>query len=220
MTGAQWASQDQTEFLYTFIPDYYKINKGDKNYVPFWTRLREKWFELYPEHEVCFPDKEVDDLLPDEQARVTGDIQTRIKVTKLLHFYSHFDWILILQQLKTWFRWRVNPRASTGGRRGRISDLEPFEERTRQLKDYEMYSKLFYDEKIKSIVEEVENELGSMELSKGEKLNLRKRITRDLYEGEDDDVKELVAAKLKERAKVMEDQKNDDVDRTPEQYLR
>jgi hypothetical protein len=83
-----------------------------------------------------------------------------------------------------------------------------------------MYSKLFYDEKIKSIVEEVENELGSMELSKGEKLNLRKRITRDLYEGEDDDVKELVAAKLKERAKVMEDQKNDDVDRTPEQYLR
>ena len=83
-----------------------------------------------------------------------------------------------------------------------------------------MYSKLFYDEKIKSIVEEVENELGSMELSKGEKLNLRKRITRDLYEGEDDDVKELVAAKLKKRAKVMEDQKNDDVDRTLEQYLQ
>ena len=82
-----------------------------------------------------------------------------------------------------------------------------------------MYSKLFYDKKIKSIVEEVENELGSMELSKGEKLNLRKRITRDLYEGEDDDVKELVVAKLKERAKVMEDQKND-LDRTPLQYLR
>jgi hypothetical protein len=49
MTGALWASQDQTEFLWTFISDYYKINKGDKNYVPFWTRLREKWFELYPE---------------------------------------------------------------------------------------------------------------------------------------------------------------------------
>ncbi|KAF8805688.1 hypothetical protein BYT27DRAFT_7258051 [Phlegmacium glaucopus] len=202
MTGAQWASQDQTEFLWTFISDYYKINKGDKNYVPFWTRLREKWFELYPEHEVCFPDKEVDDVLPDEQARVTEDIQARIK------------------QLKTWFRWRVNPRASTGGRRGRLADLEPFEERTRQLKDYEMYSKLYYDEKIKPLVEEVENELGSMELSKGEKLNLRKRIARDLYEGEDEDVKELVNAKLKERAKVMEDRKNDDVDRTPEQYLR
>ena len=82
-----------------------------------------------------------------------------------------------------------------------------------------MYSKLFYDKKIKSIVEEVENELGSMDLSKGEKLNLCKRITRDLYEGEDDEVKELVIAKLKERAKVMEDQKNDDVDCTPEQYL-
>ena len=83
-----------------------------------------------------------------------------------------------------------------------------------------MYSKLFYDKKIKSIVEEVENELGSMDLSKGEKLNLCKRITRDLYEGEDDEVKELVIAKLKERAKVMEDQKNDDVDCTPEQYLQ
>ena len=113
----------------------------------------------------------------------------------------------------------MNPRATTGGRRGRLADLEPFEERTRQLKDYEMYSKLYYDEKVKPIVEEVEGELGSMELSKGEKLNLRKRITRDLYDGEDEDVKEVVIAKLKERAKVMEDQKND-LDRTPLQYLR
>ena len=114
----------------------------------------------------------------------------------------------------------MNPRASTGGRRGRLADVEPFEERTHQLKDYEMYSKLYYEEKIKPIVEEVENELGSMELSKGEKLNLRKRIARDLYDGEDEDVKELVIAKLKERAKVIEDQKDDDVDRTPVQYLR
>ena len=83
-----------------------------------------------------------------------------------------------------------------------------------------MYSKLYYDEKIKPLVEEVEEELGSMELSKGEKLNLRKRIAKDLYEGEDEDVKELVNAKLKERAKVMEDQKNNETDRTPEQYLR
>ena len=83
-----------------------------------------------------------------------------------------------------------------------------------------MYSKLFYDEKIKSTVEEVENELGSMELTKGEKLNLRKRITRDLYEVEDDDVKELVMAKLKERAKAKVDQKSNVIDRTPEQYLR
>ena len=82
-----------------------------------------------------------------------------------------------------------------------------------------MYLKLFYDEKIKLIVEEVKNKLGSMGLSKGEKLNLCKRITRDLYEGEDDEVKELVIAKLKERAKVMDDQKNDDVDHTPEQCL-
>ena len=113
----------------------------------------------------------------------------------------------------------MNPRATTGGRRGRLADLEPFEERTCQLKDYEMYSKLYYDEKIKPIVEEVEDELGSMDLSKGEKLNLRKRIARDLYDGEDDDVKELVIAKLKKRAKVMGDQKND-LDRTPAQYLR
>jgi predicted metal-binding transcription factor (methanogenesis marker protein 9) len=114
----------------------------------------------------------------------------------------------------------VNPRASTGGRRGRLADLDQFEERTRQLKDYEMYSKLYYDEKIKRLVEEVEEELGSIELSKGEKLNLRKRIAKDLYEGEDEDVKVLVNAKLKERAKVIEDQKNDGIDRTPEQYLR
>ena len=65
MTGAQWASQDQTEFLYTYISDYFKINKGDKNDVPFWTCLQEEWFERYPEHEVSFPDREENDLLPD-----------------------------------------------------------------------------------------------------------------------------------------------------------
>lgn len=219
MTGAQWANQDQIEFLWSFISEYYKINKGDKNYVPFWSRLKEKWFELYPEHKVCFPDKELDDLLPDEVACVTESIQARIKVTDSLNFNKQHLTRWDLQQLKTWFRWRVNPRATTGGRRGRLADLELFEERTRQLKDYEMYSKLYYDEKIKPLVEEVEEELGSMELSKGEKLNLRKRIAKDLYEGEDEDVKELVIAKLKERAKVMEDKKSE-VDRTPLQYLR
>ena len=90
MTGTMWASKNQTEFLWTFISDYYKINKGNKNYVPFWTHLREKWFELYPEHEVSFPEKDVDDLLPDKEAQVTENIQAHIKVTEsciLMHYY-------------------------------------------------------------------------------------------------------------------------------------
>ena len=92
MTGATWANQEQTEFLYTFIAEYYKINNGDKNYVPFWTRLREEWFIRYPEHEVCFPDREVDNLLPDEQAQVTENIKIRIKVTELFCvLMCHFD---------------------------------------------------------------------------------------------------------------------------------
>ena len=33
---------------------------------------------------------EVDKLQPEEQAEVTEDIQTRIKVTELLHFYVTF----------------------------------------------------------------------------------------------------------------------------------
>ena len=90
MTGSTWASKEQTEFLWTFISDYYKINKGDKNYVPFWNRLKEKWFELYPEHEVCFPDKDEDDLLPCEDAQVTENIQARIKVTQLLLLMTHY----------------------------------------------------------------------------------------------------------------------------------
>ena len=93
MTGTQWASQDQTEFLWTFISDYYKINKGDKNYVPFWARLWEEWFQRYPEHEVCFPDKEVDDLLPDEQAQVTENIQARIKVADFLLVDDIIYWV-------------------------------------------------------------------------------------------------------------------------------
>ena len=51
---------------------------------------------------------------------------------------------------------------------------------------------------------------------------MSKRIARDLYDGEDEDVKALVTAKLKERANVsvMDPEDENDVDCTPVQYLR
>lgn len=85
----------------------------------------------------------------------------------------------------------------------------------RQLKPEEMYSKLFYKSKIKPQVDRADMK----DMSKGDKLNFVKKITRDMYEAEEESVKLQVIESLNDRAKSMEDAALDD-EPTPERYHR
>ena len=82
-----------------------------------------------------------------------------------------------------------------------------------QLKPEEMYLKLFYKSKIKSRVDQADMK----NMLKGDKLNLIKKITWEMYEAEEESVKLKVMESLDEHAKSMEDAALND-EPTPKQY--
>lgn len=109
----------------------------------------------------------------------------------------------------------MNPAAIVGGRRSRQKAAIEIPGRMRQLKPEEMYLKMFYKSKIKPKVDRTDMK----NMAKGDKLNLVKKLTREMYEAEEESVKLQVLEKLEERAKSMEVAALDD-EATPEQYHR
>jgi hypothetical protein len=89
--------------------------------------------------------------------------------------------------------------------------------KARQLKGQEMYSKLYYSTKIQPVVEETLKEKGK--LPKGEKLNIIKQITKELYLAESEEVKSEVQEKIDERAREAKTAECA-AERTADQYLR
>ena len=67
--------------------------------------------------------------------------------------------------------------------------------KNRKLREVEVYSLLFYKDKIKPRVDE---ERGDMPLGRSDNLRLIKRVTADMYDDETEQVKALVAAKIAE----------------------
>ena len=103
--------------------------------------------------------------------------------------------------MKSWYRWRVNPGTHTGRRAARLPTIAISNTRTRGLKPHEMYSKKFYDSKIKPVVlSEIERLGGPGPIDAGTRLTITKRVTQELYDKEDDEVKEEVLLEL-ERSK-------------------
>ena len=82
----------------------------------------------------------------------------------------------------------------------------------------EVYSKLYYPDRVAPAVADRIKVLG------GRSIHTIREVTKEMYEGEDDEIKAAVAAKMEATAKVtMDDNDNNDGDartppRTPQQY--
>lgn len=111
----------------------------------------------------------------------------------------------------------------SGGKRGRLAlstAMSDGKARDRQLQGQEMYSKLYYSTKIQPVVEEtLKEKLQKGMLPRGEKLNIIKQITREMYLAESEDVKFEVQEKLDERSREAETAECT-AERTADQYLR
>lgn len=88
----------------------------------------------------------------------------------------------------------------------------------RRLQEVELYSKLYYDDRIAPAVEHRMKACGE----KGShSIHMIREVTRELYEGEDDEIKAAVKAKM---ASIEDASADDDPDdgspspRTPQQY--
>lgn len=103
--------------------------------------------------------------------------------------------------LRTWFRWRGN---STIRKKAGSVVLAAAIPRSRQLQDTEVYSKLFYESKLKDIIEE---ESADKTLTHAERLAKIVEVTKREWSKESDQVKAQVeATKLKLREEHGENQ--------------
>ena len=81
-----------------------------------------------------------------------------------------------------------------------------------------MYSKLHYKDKIQPCMQAV-IEAENIK-TRGEKLNVVKRVTREMWEGEDESVKASVNAKLAEKAATSLESARSGAPHSPEQFAR
>jgi hypothetical protein len=109
--------------------------------------------------------------------------------------------------LRTWFRWRGNNSV----RKTKPIVIVPSLPRSRQNQDTEIYSKLFYESKLKRIIDaEVAG------LSNSEKLAKIVEVTRREWEGESDEVRAQVKA-MKEDQRHSPQPLGDSATPSPEQ---
>ena len=111
------------------------------------------------------------------------------------------------QKLRIWFqnhgprkesRQQPSLRSGTSGQKGKWA---------RSLKVEEVYSKQYYNERIKPAVkaemEKVKLEQGVTKLSSGDRLNIVRKCTRESYENETTEVKDdITAATIAEKARM------------------
>lgn len=125
-----------------------------------------------------------------------------------------------MQQLKTWFRWRATTKGRTHEKKNPKAILELFgASRTRTLQQSEMYSKLYWG-KIKPKVQEEIDEARTT--TRGEKLNIVKRVTKDMWDAESEEVKAVVITKLAQVTADKEEAESrckNGLESAPEDYL-
>jgi ABC-type uncharacterized transport system YnjBCD ATPase subunit len=112
------------------------------------------------------------------------------------------------------FRWRANASVH-GGQRARQKSAFQCSANPSQLKLYEMYSKMYYSERIQPKVQE---ELAACGVSKAQRAQIPviQKVIKELYDQENDDIKQEVLKKIEENIP----NPDSSAPRTPEQYQR
>jgi hypothetical protein len=99
--------------------------------------------------------------------------------------------------LKNWFSWHTKAHPSRRwASAGWYSTRKAQEKRAgRRLQQVELYQQIYYETKIKPLVDDACVGQG---MSRGDRLKTMKRISKEVYEAESDEVKAEIADKLTE----------------------
>ncbi|KAF6750500.1 hypothetical protein DFP72DRAFT_1072211 [Ephemerocybe angulata] len=159
MAPPGWASDAQTAFLTSLIPEYEKC-QVDRHYKPFWTSLYSRYLTHSPLINDIFPGRTIQDLNETELAVYTKALEK------------------LQTRLREWYRWRCNIRS----RRLAVSIPKRilksiYSPHTRGLKAYEAYSKL-YPEEVKAVLDARCEEEG---IKGKRKLQFWHIVCKDLY---------------------------------------
>ena len=77
----RWATEEQTKILVSRFSEYVDIYNTDKNYGPFWAKVKEDWLKLFPvDAGSMFPAKSDDELTAKDEAAIGEAIKKLMKV--------------------------------------------------------------------------------------------------------------------------------------------
>jgi hypothetical protein len=213
-----WATPEQAIWLQARIPDFLKA-QADKNLPRYYAKLFEDWFDKWSERDRLFGLS--DEILTQEQIKVLGEaVEAQRKVFSILltggmHFNSNS------QRLKTFLNWHaVNHRQRQTAPSNDSTRRQELARRPRVLQEAEIYCKIHYESKLKAIV----GQRVSKDVTRGKWLSTLRKVAKECYETESDEVKSGVRAELskqmREREKAMEAIASAErgTERTAEQY--
>ncbi|KAG6828013.1 hypothetical protein H0H92_009673 [Tricholoma furcatifolium] len=200
MAPLGWASPDQRDFLTSQLPSYFAAQKN-ADFTGFWATLFETWEAQFPTRESLFPGRQFQDLTAGEQKSVSNAIESK------------------RAQLQTWYRWRSTPKARAVDKvSSKLDEVLDAGSRTRLDHKYEIYYKLFKDKLQPHLDLELQVE---KKWARGEKLALRNKILRRLWEEESDhDIKTAVNNDLAQTVKNRDLATQHSETRTPLQYAK
>jgi hypothetical protein len=114
-------------------------------------------------------------------------------------------------------RWHV-PLSRNSRKKSNTSSLSifgvPSSKSRRRLQDTEIYSKLYYKDRILPVVRE---RLESIKDHKGPIIQIIREVTKDLWSNENPDIRAEVATKMEEQV-LEQENGEEDAQRTPQQY--
>ncbi|KAJ3537106.1 hypothetical protein NMY22_g5737 [Coprinellus aureogranulatus] len=159
MAPQSWATAEEREFLISLLPEY-EACQVKRKYKNFWLRVNKDFLAKFPVVAKLYPGVKESELTEEQRQRCAGAIA---KVQK---------------RIKEWYRWQMNPRSRNAGFTISKKDLHSiYNTRTRVLKPYEVYAKLYQRE-----VEEAKRKRCEEEGIKGrQQLSVWHEVARELY---------------------------------------
>ncbi|EMD41219.1 hypothetical protein CERSUDRAFT_89800 [Gelatoporia subvermispora B] len=177
----RWTTPEEFKFLQGEKKVYLTIPSAQK--WLFWDGLYERWQIEFPEAARLFPNV---DVLTDEQ-KITVEVEKAKRKFKL----------------RTWFTNNTKADTRTTNRNAPAAHIkvEDALKPTRNLQETEMYSRMYYEDKVKM---RVENEIAVMKtpVSKKARVDVVCRALRESYATESDEVKREVKAAIKDRGEA------------------
>ena len=191
-----WTTEAQHELLSSYLPRYMvaKAKPGQKGFDEFWPVVLSEWFKQWPLPELT--QSQLDQGMTTEKQlevqKLVGGACSHFKQLNLTH---------IIQRLTQWYNNHTRTSSSGEGKK-KVLDLGG--RKRKMLPDWQAYSRLYYDDRIKATVdrewqEEIrkqnENEGdGTTQnlLSKVANVRFRAVITQRLFANESPEIKENV----------------------------
>ncbi|KAG6849212.1 hypothetical protein H0H93_010406, partial [Arthromyces matolae] len=176
MPSKAWATPDQEALLNSRLEDY-RQHRLNRLYTPFWESFFEEWENKYPERRVVFPELSPDDELSEAQEESLGKAIEKRQ-----------------GQIMTWFRWHVQikGRSAQNKKTKTLNSVIFGSSRSRLPQLTELYSDMYYDEKIAPLVKK------QSPANRSESLSVIKQVTRTLWDQETSDVIDRVKARYDE----------------------